>query len=356
MLIRAFPGPYMLLETVELLYAVVNRVPAQKLTAGGSYGIPAEEMQHIIDALEKEIDLQDPELKLFFEKVKIKDGSEDTTCLARSMAYLKMDFDCGDIPSAISSLQNKWCELQRDHKYPVHIGKYTLDFDKSDDERTSSLDQKIRRLLVPAEYQRKLLDALTNFQSYTERLQALLLPAAAYMEKRLMTWMERAQPLLRQWEEQFTQPESLAKIEKHWPQEVARDAENIYFTLRYLDCQYRVSQYDAGRKSVCLHIGVGCLPEDDSRKGVASWELRALRLLGNAARAQILFALRERPMSTREIARELQMDLGTVSRDVRNLCDAGVLIMRESEDRRRYSVCIETLEALIAYLEMLKSV
>ena len=60
-------------------------------------------------------------------------------------------------------------------------------------------------------------------------------------------------------------------------------------------------------------------------------------------------------MSTREIARELQMDLGTVSRDVRNLCDAGVLIMRESEDRRRYSVCIETLEALIAYLEMLKS-
>ena len=101
---------------------------------------------------------------------------------------------------------------------------------------------------------------------------------------------------------------------------------------------------------------MGCLPEDDSRKGVASWELRALRLLGNAARAQILFALRERPMSTREIARELQMDLGTVSRDVRNLCDAGVLIMRESEDRRRYSVCIETLEALIAYLEMLKSV
>ena len=107
MLIRAFPGPYMLLETVELLYAVVNHMPAQKLTSGGSYGIPAEEMQHIIDALEKEIDLQDPELKLFFEKVKIKDGSEDTTCLARSMAYLKMDFDCGDIPSAISSLQNK---------------------------------------------------------------------------------------------------------------------------------------------------------------------------------------------------------------------------------------------------------
>lgn len=54
MLIRAFPGPYMLLETVELLYAVVNRVPAQKLTSGGSYGIPAEEMQHIIRTRERD--------------------------------------------------------------------------------------------------------------------------------------------------------------------------------------------------------------------------------------------------------------------------------------------------------------
>ncbi|WP_294549153.1 winged helix-turn-helix domain-containing protein [uncultured Pseudoflavonifractor sp.] len=356
MLIRAFPGPYMLLEAVELLYAVVNRVPAQKLTSGGSYELPVEEMQHMIDGLEREMDLQNPDLKLFFQKIKIKDGSEDTTCLARSIAYLKMDFACTDVTSAMLSLQDKWREMQRGCEYPVHIGKYNLDCDKCDDKRTSSLEQKIRRLLVPAEYQRELLNALTDFQTYTERLQKLLLPAAEYMERRLAPWIERAQPLLKRWEEQFTQPESLAKIARHWPKEVAHEAENLYFTLRYLDCQYRVSQYDAGQKSVYLHIGVGCLPEDDSRNGVASWELRALRLLGNAARAQILFALRDKPMSTREIARELQMDLGTVSRDVRNLCDAGVLVTREGEDRRRYSICTETVEALIAYLEMLKSI
>lgn len=103
MLIRAFPGPYMLLEAVELLYAVVNRVPAQKLTSGGSYELPVEEMQHMIDGLERD-GSANPDLKLFFQKIKIKDGSEDTTCLARSIAYLKMDFACTDVTSAMLSL------------------------------------------------------------------------------------------------------------------------------------------------------------------------------------------------------------------------------------------------------------
>ena len=53
------------------------------------------------------------------------------------------------------------------------------------------------------------------------------------------------------------------------------------------------------------------------------WEYLAFRLLGNPARFKMLRALKQTPMTSREMAKDLELHLGAVSRDVSNMQDAG---------------------------------
>ena len=55
------------------------------------------------------------------------------------------------------------------------------------------------------------------------------------------------------------------------------------------------------------------------------WEYLAFRLLGNPARFKMLRALKQTPMTSREMAKDLELHLGAVSRDVSNMQDAGLL-------------------------------
>ena len=46
--VTATNEPCMILETVELLYAFINELPAGELTAPGPYTIPSSELQHML--------------------------------------------------------------------------------------------------------------------------------------------------------------------------------------------------------------------------------------------------------------------------------------------------------------------
>ena len=68
----------------------------------------------------------------------------------------------------------------------------------------------------------------------------------------------------------------------------------------------------------------------------------------------MISALRERPMTTREMARELGLHLGTVGRDVSSLLDARLLLVELNDGHMRYRVNPTALDILAARLLALK--
>ena len=79
--------PCMLYETVELLYAFVNDIPAERLTAKGTYCIPEGELAGIMGAVCANLDPQDPDLHRYFARRPILDEPNQYTCLAFCMVY-----------------------------------------------------------------------------------------------------------------------------------------------------------------------------------------------------------------------------------------------------------------------------
>lgn len=81
--VTATNEPCMILETVELLYAFINELPAGELTAPGPYTIPSSELQHMLASATEGISRQDPAMQFFFLKEPLQDGSGLFTCLAQ---------------------------------------------------------------------------------------------------------------------------------------------------------------------------------------------------------------------------------------------------------------------------------
>ena len=73
--VQIMSTPCYLLETVELIYAFVNGVPAEELTGPGSYCIPVREVQRIMDTVCAGLALQNPTLQFFFQKEALADDS-----------------------------------------------------------------------------------------------------------------------------------------------------------------------------------------------------------------------------------------------------------------------------------------
>ena len=59
--------PSILLESVEVLYAYVNEIPARDLAGEGSYCIPVHSMQKMMDTVCAGMSRHDPTLRFFFE-------------------------------------------------------------------------------------------------------------------------------------------------------------------------------------------------------------------------------------------------------------------------------------------------
>ena len=80
------------------------------------------------------------------------------------------------------------------------------------------------------------------------------------------------------------------------------------------------------------------------------WEYLAFRLLGNPARFKMLRALKQTPMTSREMAKDLELHLGAMSRDVSNMQDAGLLNIEFYNGRRRYIVNEQSLQILARHI------
>ena len=165
--VTATNEPCMILETVELLYAFINALPAGELTAPGPYTIPSSELQHMLASATEGISRQDPAMQFFFLKEPLQDGSGLFTCLARAVVYNTMDFSCKTLGASFVSLRRNWQELRQRGEHISAIGEFGMDYMEQEDRSFVPLSVDLERLEVTPEYRQKLLEVFSGFETYT---------------------------------------------------------------------------------------------------------------------------------------------------------------------------------------------
>ena len=84
-------------------------------------------------------------------------------------------------------------------------------------------------------------------------------------------------------------------------------------------------------------------------------ELTALRLMANGSRMEMLHAMAERPMSGQELAQKLNLNSGSVFRDLNSLYNARLLLMESTGGRNCYRtnlpVVRNMMERMLNYLQ-----
>ena len=357
--VQIMSTPCYLLETVELIYAFVNGVPAEELTGPGSYCIPVREVQRIMDTVCAGLALQNPTLQFFFQKEALADDSGDFTCIARNIAYFVSTFSCKTISSAFDLLRKSWLTILQEHSYPASIGRYTFDCgwqDESESESTN-LELGVNQLLISQDYREKLLNVLKNFDYYTHLLEELIAPVERRLELLMVPWVKHSEPLRQNWYAYLTQPDLPSLLQQKWKFVTKEPIDQVYAVLGYFSAKVQMLELETlGNQNVIyIHIGVNCTTDLCDEEEFAPWEIRALRLLGSQARIKLLKAIHAQPMSTRELAQNLGMNLGSVGRDVSSLLTAGLLVVEVDDDRRRYRINTTALDTIIQHLTTLRT-
>ena len=94
--------PHMLYETVELLYAYVNGIPARMLTQSGPYCLPVDAVQNMLEVACADVPRDDPAVQYYFGKYLLSQEPERATCIARNLTYNVMEVSTGTIAGDLS--------------------------------------------------------------------------------------------------------------------------------------------------------------------------------------------------------------------------------------------------------------
>lgn len=346
--------PHMLYETVELLYAWVNQIPAAELTRDGPYCLPEAVVQQMLDVACAHILRDDPQIQYYFGKYILSEDPERATCIARNLVYNTMEPSDGDLSADCERLRKARQKQRRNRERLAAIDEYRLVYLESSDSDFIPLAQEIAKLGLSPEYAQKLLEQFSGFDEAVETLETIVSPVARKLQPILTPWAHVAEPLAKTWEAYFRQPGA----EMNWRKRVRYTEEtplrSMKVQLRYFWPKRGPGAVDGSDGSAFCHIGVAVQVEKTEPAGFERWEFQALRLLGSEARMRMLWAMLDRPMSARELAQGLDLHLGVVCRDISSLFNAKLLTTEQVNGRNRYRTNKESLNILAKHLTQME--
>lgn len=352
--IQVTASPHMLLETVELLFAYINCTPSEILTTQGDFCIPPEEIRQIMAEACGEVSLDDPALRYFFEEYALPRDAGKSTCIARNLVYTVMLRSSGSLRDDCAQLKAYWKSEVACAEEIRSIGIFSLWLETKD--KTGSVLDSIARLDADEAYIRKLQEQLCDYDAALDRLYRLIAPVAEKLEPLLRPWVKRAANRAQQWNETLREPENVDRFMRTLRYRNIEKLDQLSIQLRYLDAENSTGTvlHTEKQHSLFVHVGLAQNPFAECNQAqFDQWEFQAMRLLGSPARLRMLHALWDKPMSSRELAKALNLNLGTLCRDINSLYEYRLLIVEQDNNRRRYSTNRETMEYLARHMARL---
>lgn len=227
---------------------------------------------------------------------------------------------------------------------------YTIQLEQS--ENFTSLATEFSALPVPQSYQFKLVEGFSNYEAHVDRLGEIPSPIAEKLEPLLAPYVEKAAPRRQEWREYLAREEAMS-----WVQSVSSYGDEhivkIYVALHYFAAERGYAFFVTPPLQLNLRMGVGLTPGKKlPREGhpPSDGKYTALRLLTRQECVDIFRATRKNPKCIQELSHELNMNPGTVFRNVNSMFNVGLLKLDLISDRNYYSADLSRVEDITSHL------
>ena len=349
--VTIYQEPCWLLEAAELVYGLVNNIPTTKLAGNGPYCLPLEQVAQLLTRASGWIDPADELVQYYFHGVPLVGFTNRLSCLGCAVLYSSLPVDCSRPGDYAASIREAWHTLEEAGYCVDGIDGFSLNLVPSEG-KPVSLAKELSALEVPELYKMQLLEVFTAFDFHAERLLQLLSPVADALSKQLASWMQPISALAREWETFF---------QHNSPQEFfLRQARIQNISVERLEIAFRIlspacahGKHAEKDRQVRLHMGIGMKPSLDppvSARAPDEWELSAIRLLANSARMEMLRLMMDRPMSGQELVQKLNLNSGSVFRDLNSLLNARLLLLEAKEGRNYYRTNMDAIRQITEHL------
>ncbi len=345
-----YSHPCLLLEAEELLFSYANRSSIQGLAGSGPYGIPASEVENMMQEACCGLNRDQETLRFYFQQYPLPGTNGSTTCLARFLVFTFSDWSNPEPAAVAHSILDAWKKVSSCPYVFTNVSAFCLSSAPWEGVDPPPFANGLGQLPIPMPLKEKLLETFSDLPAHLSALMELLLPVAEYLRHALVPWVDRAAPLRQSWERQMLAQSPDGFILEFLRAKVPWSVQNIEAALLYFIPDWILPGISEESRALKMLVGAGRMPQNPDGSEFTQREYLALRLLGSPTRIKMLRALKETPMTSREMSRNLELHLGTVSRDVSSMQDAGLLNIEFHGNRRRYSVNYATLRALAQHL------
>ncbi len=371
MKVRVVREPCYFAEAVYLLYYFVNGVSyveeyhriSQKYRSyhpdrSDEGLIKARELDRVLAAATRDIDPQDPKLRLFFERLA---GTVPTTacCLAQVMLMTvpldRSDPDefAADLLAGFRSMCSEGIKINDINAMGLIVEHW------EPQQEQESLSAQIEHLPCAIEAKWEILRALTEFESFLAELMQLVRPVAERLRTELETMRSLNAPALERWSAYFSE-HTVDKFREEmfgssflFPQDLPQ--QDVLLGIWSCNMIGFWSEWlERGGESVRVAYAGSGLSFDfaaSHRKRPDPESLSAmLRALSGKDRLEILQRCRTAPLSAARLAEAMNLNSGTVSRNLYDLYKLGYLETRGDGERVNYITRPEAVERLFQWI------
>lgn len=351
--IRVIRQPCLLYETVELLYAYVNHISPELLTSSGLYCIPPHEVAALIANVCGDLDPAAEPMQKFFAAHSYNRNPKQTTCLAFTLVYTFMSFEDLNLDRQTDWMIATWERVRRGPYHIQQINRYALEIIELQDGLPGSLAKELKQLPIREDFYAALLEAFSDFPYQISQLCSLIRPLAEKLSRLLAPFVEHAIPLANQWEQLFRQNSVEAFLQSRGAASSEHLIRSAKFILRYLDCQMGNGTINQKSNELLMLLGVGLepsmLPAWKSTK-LSDAEFTAFCLLGDKVRSKIIHTLQDKPMYMQELTNRLEVNPGTVSRNLNSLSTAHLLKKEFRGERYYYQANLDYIRTVLRHM------
>ncbi len=353
MIIQVNPQPNLFLEAADLICAYVNGMDPKCLTAEGAACVPAKEMGRIMETVCGDLDVTSSMVRFYFHGYRLDEGEPNENrlvCIGNILANSCMVLDNDGTRSARELLRQ--CYLATGKPYRLNsFSKAGFGWDSCAE--FCPISEELDKLAIPDALRLRLAEVLSNYSRYAEYLCDLLEPVVERLRPLLTPWIQKLQPQTEQWICALKEEEKLQNFLSRFNADL-EEVSRIVMCPRVLfpgDC----NGYYSSDGTLFCYAGAGLRIGQAKKPELAPSELTALRLLAGADRIDMLRVMVGKRMGARELARKLNVNPGTVFRDLNSLNHAHLVKIVSEEGGRAYITDLDflkqTVRRLVEYIE-----
>ncbi len=348
MTLHFYHAPFLFHEAVELLFHYTNGQPMPELPQEKHpYCIPAAEMERMMEEICRDIPWENEVLQDFFRQYKLPASNTGSfSCLARVLAFSFVDLGSQTARQAVDSIIRRFEDVRESGAVFDELRPFTINTHPG-----SSPDAGIPDLNAPASLRKQLLRVYRDPVGTLQPLISLIEPVMARLQTELRPWAFRAEPMLKIWEDTMNRqtPERFFRDTLHYDE--LPPITSVELGIVYFLPQWLLLGLENDQSTMKIFIGAGTrLLSGSPVDSLMGWEYRALQLLSSPVRMRMLHAMHKKPMSSRELAQELNLHLGTVTRDINSMDEAYLLNVIPNGARRRYTLNCQAIRTLAEHL------